>query len=378
MPTWLPPPTTVGTTALIPAQAQFGDIIFAEVVNPTRCPALKRQISTDAFPQATARSLPAVHLCRAYSRKEHPVRWTRRSCRSNIQRPHTPPDITAGCTPCHRAQLPNRFRVRYPTPTSPSAILLLLLLPQLLPQAPANHRSSWRPLSIATLSHPSQTLIKRRRRPPTFRMDLSLRALVRSHLLPTASRASPGPSILPQEGLGGWIATVHHHASANHRRHSYGPATWRKLCRRESMLCLGGAETDTGSQRPSREWADVGACASKAAIIPRPMLLGPGEIEVEGVGDANHPHSRFCSLNVRWRQTHAYSYLLAAITTHIKGRLRTRLRLEQCQTWPTLANGGQKYPGMDIRPRDVGGRLLTDYRLTVTTLSTLFIFSLWL
>jgi hypothetical protein len=140
------------------------------------------------------------------------------------------------------------------------------------------------------------------------------------------------------------------------------------------MLCLGGAETDTGSQRPSREWADVGACASKVAIIPRPMLLGPGKIEVEGVGDTNHPHSRLCSLNVHWCQTHTYSHLPATITTHIKGRLRTRLRSEQCQTWPTLANGGQKYPGVDIKPRDVGGRLLTDYRLTVTTLSTLFIF----
>jgi hypothetical protein len=216
MPTWLPPPTTVGTTVLIPAQAQFGDIVFTEVVNPTRCPELKRQISMDAFPQATARSLPTVRLCHTYSHKEHPIRWTRRSCRSNIQRPYTPPDITVGCTPCHHAQLPNRFQVRYPTPTSPSVILLLLLLPRLLPQAPANHRSSWRPLSIATLSHPSQTLIKRRRCPPTFRTDLSLRASVRSHLLPTASQASPAPSIQNLEALMSIRPTSIHTRDVNH------------------------------------------------------------------------------------------------------------------------------------------------------------------
>jgi len=174
-------------------RAQSGDIVSTVVVNPTRSPELKRQISTDVFPQTIARSLPTVRLCRMYSRREPPIRWTRHPCRSNIPRSYSPPDITMGCTPCHHAPLLNRSRAHCPIPTFPSVIRLLL--PRLLPQAPANPQSSWRLLSAVMLSHPLQTLIKRRRYPPTPRMDLSRPASVRSRLLPTASPASPVPSI---------------------------------------------------------------------------------------------------------------------------------------------------------------------------------------
>ena len=189
-PIWLRPPTTVGVTTPIRVYAQFGDIASMAVVNPTPCPGLKRQISTDALLPATARSLPTVRLCRMYSRREHPTRWTRHSYRSNIQRPHSPPDITMGCTPCHHAQLLNRSRVRYPTLTSP--LVILLLLPRLLPQAPAN-QSSCRSLSIVTLSHPPRTIMSRRN-PPTFPMGPSRRASVQSHPSLTASPASLAPS----------------------------------------------------------------------------------------------------------------------------------------------------------------------------------------
>ena len=172
--------------------AKFGDIASMAVVNPTPCPELKRQINTVvAFPPAAARSLPTVRLCRMYSRREHPIRWTRHSYRSNIRRLHSPPDITMGCTLSHHAQSQNRSRVRYPTPTSP--LVILLLLPRLLPRAPVN-QSSCRSLSTATLSRPPQTLTRSRRSPPAFPMDPSHRASVQSHPSLTASRVSLAPS----------------------------------------------------------------------------------------------------------------------------------------------------------------------------------------
>jgi len=185
-PILLRPQTTVGVTTVIRVYAQFGDIASMALVNPTPCPELKRQISTDALLPATARSLPTVRLCRMYSRREHPIRWTRHSYRSNIQRPHSPPDITMGCTPCHHAQLLSRSRVRYPTPTSP--LVILLLLPRPLPQAPANQSTS-RSRSTATLSHPPRTIMSRRN-PLTFPMEASQRASVQSHPSLTASRVS--------------------------------------------------------------------------------------------------------------------------------------------------------------------------------------------
>ena len=170
---------------------QSGDIAFTGVSRPTHCPDLKRKISTDTLPLATVRFLPTVRLCHMYSRREHPIRWTRRLSRSNIPRPYSPPDIMMGCTPYHHARLPNQFRVRCPTPTSP--LVIPVPLPQLLPQAPASHQSSWRPLSTVTLSQPSQMPIKRRRL-PIFRMVLSCPVSARLRLSPTASRASPVPS----------------------------------------------------------------------------------------------------------------------------------------------------------------------------------------
>ena len=189
-PIWLRPPTTAGVTTLIRVYAQFGDIASMAVVNPTPCPELKRQISTDTLLPATARSLPTVRPCRMYSRREHPIRWTRPLYRSNIQRPRSPPDITMGCTPCHHAQLLSRSRVRYPTPTSP--LVILLLLPRLPPQAPANQNSR-RSLSTVTLSHPPRTIMSRRN-PQTFPTDPSRRASVQSHPSLTASRVSRVPS----------------------------------------------------------------------------------------------------------------------------------------------------------------------------------------
>jgi hypothetical protein len=139
MPIWPPPPTTAGVITFIPVQAQFGDIATV-VVNPTRCPGLRRQISTDTFLIATARFLPTVRRCHMYSRRELPIRWRRLSCRSNIPRPHTLPDITMGCTLCHHARLLNRSRVRYQTPTFLSVIQPLRL--PLPPRVPANRRNS--------------------------------------------------------------------------------------------------------------------------------------------------------------------------------------------------------------------------------------------
>jgi len=160
MPIWLPPPT-MAVTIFIQVRVQSGDIVSMEAVNPTRCLGLERQINTDTFPPPTVRSLPTVRLCRMYSRREHPIRWTRRLCLSNIPRPHSPPDIMMGCTPCHHAQLLNRSRGHYPTPTTP--LVIPPLLPRLLPQAPVNHQSSWRLLSAVMPSHLLQMLIKKRR-----------------------------------------------------------------------------------------------------------------------------------------------------------------------------------------------------------------------
>ena len=203
-------------------RARCGDIASTAVVNPTRCPVLKRQISMDAFSPATARPLPTVRLCHMYSRREPPLRWTQRSSRSNIQRPRSPPDITMGCTPCHHARLLNQFLVRFPTPTSPSVIPLPP--PLLLPQAPANRRSSWLLPSATTLSRLPQTLIKRRRYPPTFPMVLSRRVSVRSHLSLTASRASPAPCIQNPEALTSIRRTSTHIRDANRsKRPSFSP-----------------------------------------------------------------------------------------------------------------------------------------------------------
>jgi len=188
---WPLPPTMVEVTICTQALAQSGDIAFTGVQSPTRCQELKRQISTDTLLLATARPLPTVHLCHIYSRREHPIRWIPRLCLSNIPRPYSPPDITMGCTPHHHARFPNQFRVHCPTQTSPLAIPQPL--PQPLPRAPANHQSSCRLLSTATLSHPSQMPIKRRCL-PMFRMVPLRPASVRSPLSPTASRASPVPS----------------------------------------------------------------------------------------------------------------------------------------------------------------------------------------
>ena len=214
-PIWLRPPTTVGVTTLIRVYAKFGDIASMEVVNPTPCPELRRQISTDDLLPATARSLPTVRLCRMYSRREHPTRWTRHSYRSSIQRPRSPPDITMGCTPCHHAQLLSRSRVHYPTPTSP--LVILLLLPRLLPQALAN-QSSCRSLSTAMHSHPPR-MIMSRKNPLTFPMDPSPPASVQSHPSLTASRVSLADST---RNLGASMST--HPSSirnrdANHSMH---------------------------------------------------------------------------------------------------------------------------------------------------------------
>ena len=140
MPIWPPPPTMVEVATLIQVLVQSGDIASTGVSSPTHCPELKRQISTDTFLPATARFLPTVRLCHMYSRREHHIRWTRHLSPSNILRPYSPPDITTGCTPCHHARLPNQFRVHCPTPTS--LLVIPLPLPQLRPQAPANHQTS--------------------------------------------------------------------------------------------------------------------------------------------------------------------------------------------------------------------------------------------
>ena len=215
-PIWPQPPITVEITICMQVRAQFADIALTGVVNPTRCLELKRQISTAIFPLATARFLPIVRLCRMCSRMQRPTRWMRPLCRSNIPRPYSPPDITMGCTPRHHAQLLNRFRVLYPIQISPSAIPLLL--PRLLPQALANHRISWRPLSTATLSHPSQTPIKRKKCPPTFPMDLSPPASVPLRPLPIASQASPAPSIQNLEASMSTRPTSIHTRDANHSK----------------------------------------------------------------------------------------------------------------------------------------------------------------
>lgn len=214
---WLRLPTMVGVTTFMQARAHSGDIAFTAVVNPTRCLELKRQISTDVLSPATARSLPTVRLCPMYSRREHPIRWTQRLSRSNIQRPHSPPDITMGCTLCHHAQLLNQFRVRCPTPTSPS--VTPLLLPLLLPQALANHRSSQWLLSATTLSHLPQMLIKRRRCPPMFPMDISRHASARLHLSPTASRASLALFIQNLEASTSTRPTSIHTRDVNHSKY---------------------------------------------------------------------------------------------------------------------------------------------------------------
>lgn len=190
MPIWLPQPTTVAVvTTSMRVLAQSGDIVSTGVVNLTRCPDLKRQNSTDTFLPAIARFLPIVRLCHIYSRREPPIRWTRHLYRSNIPRPYSPPGITMGCTPCHHVRLLNRFLVRCQTLTFPSVIPPPL--PRLLPQALANHQSSWPLLSTTMLSHLSQTPTKRRYLPT---MGPSRPALVRLRLSPTASRASPVPS----------------------------------------------------------------------------------------------------------------------------------------------------------------------------------------
>lgn len=176
-----------------PAQAQYGDIASMVVVNPTRCPGLKRQISMDTFPTATARSLPTVRPCHTYSHREPHIRCTRRQCLLNIPRPRSLPDITMGCTRCHHVRLLNPFRVRYPTPTFLSAIRLLL--PRLLPQAQANRQSSWSLRSVATLSHLLQMQIKRKMPLQTSPIGRLQPASVPLHPLPTASRALPVPSI---------------------------------------------------------------------------------------------------------------------------------------------------------------------------------------
>lgn len=211
MPIWLRPPTMV-VTIFTQVRVQSGDIVSMEAVNPTRCPGLGRVINTDTFPIPTVRS-PSVRLCRTCSPREHPIRWTRRLCRSNIPRPHLPPDITMGCTPCHRAQLLNRSRVHCPTQTTPSVIPLLL--PRLLPRAPANRQSSWRLLSTVMPSHLSQMPNKRRCH-TTFRMDLSRPASVRLRLLPTASRASLVASIQNLEASMITRPTSTHTRDANH------------------------------------------------------------------------------------------------------------------------------------------------------------------
>lgn len=175
------------------ARAQHGDTASTVVVNPTRCPGLKRQISMGIFPTATARSLPTVRLCHTYSHRELHLRCTRRLCLLNIPHPHLPPDITMGCTQCHHVRLLHRFRAHYPTPTFLSVIQLVP--PRLLLQAQANHQNSWPLRSAATLSHPPRTQIKRRRRLPTFRTGRSQLASAQSHHSPTASRALLVPSI---------------------------------------------------------------------------------------------------------------------------------------------------------------------------------------
>ena len=161
--------------AFILVRVLSGDIATV-VVNLTHCLGLKRQISTGTFNPVTARSLPIVRLCHMSSRRELHNRRTRRLYPSNIQRPHTLPDITTGCTPCHHVPLLNRFRVRYRIPTSPSAIRLLPLPP--LPRALASHRNSWRLRLALTLSHPPRIPTRRRSCPPTLPMELSRLASV--------------------------------------------------------------------------------------------------------------------------------------------------------------------------------------------------------
>jgi hypothetical protein len=192
MPIWPPQPTTVGVMAFIPVQALFGDTASTVAVNPTRCLGPRRQTNTDTF-TAIAQCLPIVRLCRTCFRRELHNPRTRRSCPSNIPRPPSFPDITMGCTPCHRVPSLNRFRVRYPLPTSLSGIRLLLL--PLLLRALASHRNSLLLRSALTLSHPPPTPIKRRRCTRTLPMDHSQVASVRLRRLLAASRASPVPSI---------------------------------------------------------------------------------------------------------------------------------------------------------------------------------------
>jgi len=220
-PIWPRPQTMVVVTLFMQVQVQFDDIASTGVVNPTRYRELKRQISTDIFPPATARFLPTARLCHMCSRREHPTPWMRPLCPSNIPRPYSPRDITMGCTPCHHAQLLNRFRVHYPIQISPSAIPLLL--PRLLPQAPANHQTICQLLSTATLSHPSQTPIKRRRCPPTFRIVLSLPASVPSPRLPIASRASLAPSIQNLGASTSTRLTSIHTRDVNHSKFPASP-----------------------------------------------------------------------------------------------------------------------------------------------------------
>jgi hypothetical protein len=158
-----------------------------------------------------------------YSRKERPIRWKRRICRSNIPRPRSPPDITMGCTPCNHARLLNQFRVRCPIRTSP--LVIPLLLPRPLPRALANHQSSWRPLSTVTLSHLSQMPIKRRCL-LMLRMVLSRLASVRLRLSPTASRASPAPSTRNLEASMSTRPISIHIRDANHsKRPVFSPCT---------------------------------------------------------------------------------------------------------------------------------------------------------
>ena len=202
MPIWPPPPTTVGETTFSPAWALSGDIAPTVVVKPTRCPGLKRQISMDTSPTVAARFLPTVRLCRTCSRREPLILWIRLSSPSNIPRPRSLPGITMGYTPCHHARLLNRFRVRCQTPTFLSVIQLPL--PRLLPQALANRQSNWRLRSTPMLSHLPRTPTRRRRYPPMLRTALLRPVSVRLRPSPTASRASPVPSIQNPEA---WTST---------------------------------------------------------------------------------------------------------------------------------------------------------------------------
>src|SRR5882757_1313791 len=52
--------TSMGLNDTLPPLAQSGDIGSTVVVNQTRCPELKWQINTDAFPSATAP--PSHHI----------------------------------------------------------------------------------------------------------------------------------------------------------------------------------------------------------------------------------------------------------------------------------------------------------------------------